>query len=130
VIYRLINSVPRADIAVATGMSYLFRTTGQVVGVSLSGALLQEVLKTELRKRITDEDLISTIRHQSSLIKTLPKHHQEAAIDSYEIALRYAFLFGIASAVCTAICCFLMDNRKLPDVAKESPSSPSQQEEQ
>lgn len=108
-------------------MSYLFRTTGQVVGVSLSGALLQEVLKTELRKRITDEDLISTIRHQSSVIKTLPKDYQEAAIDSYEIALRYAFLFGLASAVCTAICCFLMDNRKLPEVAK---GTSSQQEEQ
>jgi hypothetical protein len=61
--------VSRTDIAVATGskladllsfdvrltysVTYLFRTTGQVIGVSLSGALVQGVLLRELRQRIT-----------------------------------------------------------------------------
>jgi len=31
----------------------LFRSTGQVIGVSLSGALVQGVLVRELKKRIT-----------------------------------------------------------------------------
>lgn len=34
-------------------VTYLFRTTGQVLGVSLSGALVQSVLLHQLRKRIT-----------------------------------------------------------------------------
>lgn len=34
-------------------VTYLFRTTGQVLGVSLSGALLQAVLTRKLRERIT-----------------------------------------------------------------------------
>lgn len=35
-------------------VTYLFRTTGQVLGVSLSGALVQSVLLHQLRKRITE----------------------------------------------------------------------------
>jgi hypothetical protein len=36
-------------------VSYLFRTTGQVLGVSLSGALTQAILAKELGERITGE---------------------------------------------------------------------------
>lgn len=36
-------------------VSYLFRTTGQVLGVSLSGALTQAILSKELGERITGE---------------------------------------------------------------------------
>ena len=49
----MIANVAKEDIAVATGITYLFRTTGQVLGVSLSGALLQAILAKQLRKRIT-----------------------------------------------------------------------------
>ena len=34
-------------------VTYLFRTAGQVIGVSLSGALLQAVLAAKLKERIT-----------------------------------------------------------------------------
>ena len=49
----MIANVAKEDIAIVTGISYLFRTTGQVVGVSLSAALLQAILAKQLRKRIT-----------------------------------------------------------------------------
>ncbi|CUA76812.1 Multidrug resistance protein fnx1 [Schizosaccharomyces pombe 972h-] [Rhizoctonia solani] len=61
----LIASVDKKDYAVATGISYLFRTTGQVLGVSLSGALIQAVLVSSLRKRIQGpgaEKIIQNIR--------------------------------------------------------------------
>lgn len=68
----MIASVTKEDLAVATGsesmpildihcstcadcfdvVTYLFRTTGQVLGVSLSGALLQSILAAKLRERI------------------------------------------------------------------------------
>jgi hypothetical protein len=111
-------------------MSYLFRTTGQVIGVSSSGALLQAILKTELRKRIDDEDLISTIRHQSSIVSTLPHHQQQAAIDSYQVALRYVFVLAFCSAVATCISCFFMEDRRLPDAAITAvQQSPREEEE-
>ena len=70
IMQALISSVDREDIAVATGsrfktfntnktltesslpVSYLFRTSGQVLGVSLTGALAQNILRNELRERI------------------------------------------------------------------------------
>ncbi|UZJ51579.1 hypothetical protein CBS101457_000899 [Exobasidium rhododendri] len=122
----LINSVPRSDIAVATGMSYLFRTTGQVIGVSSSGALLQFILKKELHKRIKDESLISAIRHQSSIIRTLPDDIQQAAIESYSVALRFVFILALCSAIATSVSCFFMEDRRLPDAKKSSVTSAPQ----
>lgn len=52
----MIAGVYREDMAVATGITYLFRTTGQVLGVSLSGAILQGVLLQRLRVRISGSD--------------------------------------------------------------------------
>jgi hypothetical protein len=49
----MIASVRKDDMAVATGITYLFRTTGQVLGVSLGGAVLQAVLIQKLHARIT-----------------------------------------------------------------------------
>lgn len=68
----MIGGVYKEDMAVATGsefhtltvmtgklivyitkVTYLFRTTGQVLGVSLSGTLVQSVLLDQLKKRIT-----------------------------------------------------------------------------
>jgi hypothetical protein len=49
----IIASVDRADMATATGLTYLFRYVGQVVGVASSASLLQAVLNTELHKRFT-----------------------------------------------------------------------------
>lgn len=111
-------------------MSYLFRTTGQVVGVSLSGALLQAVLKKQLRKRINDEDLISNIRNQSSIIVDLPNHLRQEAIESYVIALRSVFLFGLAAAIATCFCCFLIENRKLPEMSRVTQDNSPRQEEE
>ncbi|EGO01838.1 hypothetical protein SERLA73DRAFT_71001 [Serpula lacrymans var. lacrymans S7.3] len=57
----MIASVYKEDMAVATGITYLFRTTGQVLGVSLSGAILQEVLLRKLRERIRGPGSIEII---------------------------------------------------------------------
>ena len=68
-IQAMIASVKKEEMAVATGskasilcyladvdctfpVTYLFRTTGQVLGVSLSGAILQAVLTMKLQERI------------------------------------------------------------------------------
>lgn len=55
VLIALIASVDRKDMATATGLSYLFRYCGQVVGVAISSSLLQSVLTSELKSRITGE---------------------------------------------------------------------------
>lgn len=48
----LVASVSRAEMATATGLSYLCRYSGQVIGVAVSSSVLQAVLASELRRRI------------------------------------------------------------------------------
>lgn len=144
----IINSVERDEVAIATGMSYMFRYSGQVVGVSLAGVILQGTLKNELRRRIAGEgseevrffplsycfvsfslflpffsspihffllQLISKIRHQSSIIPTLPSKLAKEAIQSYEKALFYVFIFCAAMSIATMLCCLCIEDQVLPD---------------
>ncbi|GAA5892113.1 hypothetical protein JCM5296_004065 [Sporobolomyces johnsonii] len=102
----LIASVDRTEMATATGLTYLFRYVGQVVGVACSASVLQAVLTSELHKRITGkgaEKVIEKIRHVATSIPSLPPHQQQAARDSYNSALRAVFLLNLA----VAVVCFL-----------------------
>ncbi|KAF7359047.1 MFS general substrate transporter [Mycena sanguinolenta] len=87
----LIASVPRDDIPLATGISYLFRTMGQVLGVSLSATLTQTLLARNLRARIADEDTVAKILDSTAYIHTLPADLQVKATTSWALALRTVF---------------------------------------
>lgn len=122
----LINSVPRSDVAVATSMSYMARNTGQILGVSGGGTLFQALLKSQLRKKITGKDadkIISEIRHKSTIVPTLPKHLQEAAVESYAYALRWVFIGIAIVSVGTVIGCAFIEDKELPNYENSKPSS-------
>ncbi len=122
----LINSVPRADVAVATSMSYMARNTGQILGVSGGGTLFQALLKRQLRQRITGKDadkIISEIRHKSSIVPELPKHLQEAAVASYSYALRWVFIGIAVVSVGTVIGCAFIEDKELPNYEDAKPTS-------
>ncbi|GAA6047387.1 hypothetical protein JCM3770_001279 [Rhodotorula araucariae] len=102
----LIASVDRSDMATATGLTYLFRYVGQVVGVASSASMLQAVLTSQLTARITGPDapsIIDQIRHVATSIPTLAPAVQAAARESYRLALRAVFLLNLG----VAIACFL-----------------------
>jgi len=118
----LIASVPKEDMAVATGISYLFRTTGQVLAVSLSGALVQAVITKELHQRITGpgaEEIILRIRHNTDLISTLEPALKKAAVDSYAIALRAVFICQTAMAILTVLSSLAIEENPLPGSLEE-----------
>ncbi|EJT97595.1 vacuolar amino acid permease [Dacryopinax primogenitus] len=113
----LIASVDRADLAVATGISYLFRTTGQVLGVSLSSAVVQGLLNKYLHERITgpgSKELIERIRHSTALIPTLDPPTQAAAVDSYAQALRVVFILQTVISFLTFLCTLPIQENPLP----------------
>ncbi|TFK99106.1 vacuolar amino acid permease [Pterulicium gracile] len=105
----MIASVRKDDMAVATGITYLFRTTGQVLGVSLGGAVLQSVLLQNLRARITGPGAAEVRRswlfcesldeHSTSIIPDLEPALGGAAVDSYAGALRVVFICQAACAM-------------------------------
>ncbi|KAF4620026.1 hypothetical protein D9613_005492 [Agrocybe pediades] len=128
----MIVGVYKEDMAVATGITYLFRTTGQVLGVSLSGAILQAVLLQKLRERITGPDaaqdletwtlndvensvqIIYDIRHAAEIIPTLEPTLRKAAVDSYADALRVVFIFQAALSTLGFLACLPIQESVLP----------------
>ncbi|BEJ10681.1 hypothetical protein CspHIS471_0101030 [Cutaneotrichosporon sp. HIS471] len=106
----MLNSVPKSQIAVATGFVFVFRSLGQVFGVGMSGAVFQASLAAELGKRFSDPkvrhsclwltpQLIDALRRASKTIKRLPAPGRALAVAAYGAALRNTFLFGLAGAV-------------------------------
>ena len=134
----MIANVAREDAATATGILFLFRTTGQVLGVSLSGAIVQAVLTVQLRKRITGPEasevwlslsfqppahpaypraqIIERIKRTTTIIPELPTPLREAAIDSYAVALKVVFICQVACSVLAFLWCLPIEERPLPCV--------------
>jgi len=118
----MIAGVVKEDMAVATGITYLFRTTGQVLGVSLSGAILQAVLLQKLRMRIqgpNSAEIIYEIRHSAASIPNLDPRWRQAAVDSYADALRAVFIFQAAMAFLAFLSCLPIEENSLPGTQQE-----------
>ncbi|KAG8881415.1 hypothetical protein FRB97_009610 [Tulasnella sp. 331] len=118
----IIASVDREDLAVATGVTYLFRTTGQVIGVSLSGALLQSLLVKNLRERITGPgaaDTIQSIRRSITIIPHLDPQTRRAAIESYANSLRAVYFAQMCFAIISFLCCLPIEENPLPGTMAE-----------
>lgn len=76
-------------------VSYLFRATGSVLGISITTATLQNSLKKELPKYITGPDadeIISHIRSDVAYIRTLKGQVREGAISAYQDSMRLTFV--------------------------------------
>ncbi|KAK0191260.1 vacuolar amino acid permease [Armillaria mellea] len=113
----MIAGVFKEDMAVATGITYLFRTTGQVLGVSLSGAILQAILLHQLRVRIQgpgSAEIINEIRHSTAVIPTLEPRLFEAAVHSYADALRVVFICQAAWNFMAFLACLPIQENHLP----------------
>ncbi|KAJ7781416.1 major facilitator superfamily domain-containing protein [Mycena metata] len=109
----MIAGVVKEDMAVATGITYLFRTTGQVLGVSLSGAILQAVLLQKLRMRIQGPNS-AEVGHSAASIPNLDPRWRQAAVDSYADALRAVFIFQAAMAFLAFLSCLPIEENSLP----------------
>lgn len=113
-------SVPREDMATAVGAVYLFRTTGQVIGVSLSGTLFQAILIKQLRERMPGSNasiIIGAVRRNAGLVRSLEGAQRQAAVDSFAIALRTVFICQAALSLLTVLCTLPIEERPLLQVS-------------
>ncbi|KAF7363142.1 MFS general substrate transporter [Mycena venus] len=114
----LIASIPPNDIPLATGLSYLFRGTGEVLGVSLSAALTQTLLARELRRRMVydgADEIIAKILASTAYIHTLPTELQEKATASWMRALHIVFQCQMVVAVCLFLSALPIEELPLQD---------------
>ena len=103
----MISAVEHKYQAVITAASYAFRSTGSTIGITIAGAVYQNILTKELRQRYGGmeggEEVIRHIRDSLRYIERLPKGwDREVVLDVYMDAFRGAFLAGLGLAVLAA----------------------------
>ncbi|KAK5045205.1 hypothetical protein LTR84_009538 [Exophiala bonariae] len=100
----MISAVDHEHQAVVTAASYAFRSTGSTIGITVAGAVFQNILTAELRDAYGalpgSEGVIKRIRDSLDSVKHLPKGWDRAVVmQIYMDALRGAFLAGLGLAV-------------------------------
>lgn len=121
----LIASVAPTEMAAATGVTYLFRATGSVLGISLSGAILQNRLQHNLEAVGLSAKTIAAIRQDVSFIKRLDHKTKVVAIAAMQKAFRVVFI-GIAGAGLIAfIALWFVPEHDLPG---KKPAAPQREE--
>ncbi|EPS42105.1 hypothetical protein H072_3827 [Dactylellina haptotyla CBS 200.50] len=122
------------DQAVATAVSYLFRSLGSVVGVSLSSTLLQgdlrSTLRTELKGMVGKDEVEEIVRNATGsleFLKELKPNVRTLVIRAYEQAVRYPFLMALVLPALAVVSSFFIIEQPLK--GKTSPgSTPSESE--
>ncbi|KAK3063025.1 hypothetical protein LTS18_002892, partial [Coniosporium uncinatum] len=98
----LISAVSHADQAVATSASYAFRSTGSTIGITIAGAVFQNMLKKQLHARLDGmkgaDEIIARLRDSIDEIKNVPSSIRNDVLQAYIVSLRsvWAVLLGLA----------------------------------
>ncbi|KAF8960437.1 member of the major facilitator superfamily [Flammula alnicola] len=99
----LIANAGQADQAIATAVSYLFRSLGSVVGLSIGSTLVQGTLRSALQRRLSGADvneIIRKVRESLKYMDELDPYTQSAVRGSYEEAIHVTFWFSVILAAC------------------------------
>ena len=106
----LIANASPEDQAVATACSYLFRSLGSVVGLSLSATVVQQSLRNQLRDRLESgkdaDQIMQEVRESLDYIKTLEPGVREIVRQCYGSATRAGFglMLGIVAFAMLSSC--------------------------
>jgi predicted MFS family arabinose efflux permease len=110
------NADPK-DQAVATACTYLFRSLGSVVGVSLSATIVQQTLRTQLRENLKSREeadkIVDRVRQNLDYIKELDPLTKEIVKGCYQKATSASFGLGIAFVSAALVASFWMKEKKL-----------------
>lgn len=113
----VIANADQKDQAVATACTYLFRSLGSVVGVSLSATIVQQSLRTQLRENLKSgkeaDKIVDKVRQSLDYIKTLEPHTREIVRRCYQKATGASFGLGIAFVGAALAASFWMREKKL-----------------
>ncbi|KAF2402803.1 MFS multidrug transporter [Trichodelitschia bisporula] len=113
----LIANAGHSDQAVATACSYLFRSLGSVFGVSMSAALANQVLRTELRKELHSgrraEEIAERVRESLEYLKDLEPAVREVVRKCYDKSTRAAFGLQVSIVFGAAVAAFWIREKKL-----------------
>jgi MFS family permease len=113
----VIANIDPKDQAIATACTYLFRSLGSVVGVSLGSTLVQQVLRRRLRAGLDSgseaDKIVERVRQSLDFIKELEPHTRAIVMRCYEKATTAAFGLTIAYMSMALIASFWIRETKL-----------------
>ncbi|KAI0049444.1 MFS general substrate transporter [Auriscalpium vulgare] len=117
----LVANAGPADQAVATAISYLSRSMGGVIGISMGGTLIQNTLRKLLHARFVHHDLdveeiIRQVRASLTYIDQLEPVVRDVVRSSYHEALRSAFLFSISFSCCAFVAAWFIHQVNLSEI--------------
>ncbi|KAI0755674.1 MFS general substrate transporter [Fomes fomentarius] len=112
----LVANAGPEDQAIATAVSYLFRSLGSVVGLSVGTTLTQDVLRQSLRKRLSGGDvdeIIRRVRESLEYIGELEPAVRVKVVRAYQDGLQAAFWFTVVLTALTVVTAFYIKEKPL-----------------
>ncbi|KIV91981.1 hypothetical protein PV10_06466 [Exophiala mesophila] len=100
----MISAVDHEYQAVITAASYAFRSTGSTIGITIAGAVFQNILTDELKAQYGSwpgsDEAIDAIRRSLDALNHLPPGwDRDLVLEIYMHALRGAFFAGLGLAI-------------------------------
>ena len=100
------NAAPE-DQAIATACSYLFRSLGSVVVLSLAASVVQQSLRDQLQEHFNNGkdvgEIVKRIRESLEYVKTLEPAKQDVVRQCYGTSTRNGFIFVLGIAFCAML---------------------------
>ncbi|KAL8650581.1 MAG: hypothetical protein Q9226_005086 [Calogaya cf. arnoldii] len=111
------SAVKVEEQALVTSLSYIFRSTGAVMGVAIGSAVYQWVLDSNLWSKLGSidnaADIIQGVKDSMEKISTLPDALQTVVRGSYMVALTATFVTTVGFAAMALISGLLVKELKL-----------------
>ncbi|CAG8898069.1 unnamed protein product [Penicillium egyptiacum] len=112
----LISNATYEDQAVVTACSYLFRSLGSVIGLSLSSTVVQQVLRNRLKSGLRDskniDQIVEGVRQSLDFIKTLDPATARIVRDSYGWSTNKGFAFLVCVVFFALLSsCFIRESK-------------------
>ena len=100
------NATPE-DQAIVTACSYLFRSLGSVVGLSLAASVVQQSLRMQLQAHLNKgeqaDDIVRNVRESLEYVNGLSPGLQDIVRRCYGTATRHGFMFMFCLILCSTI---------------------------
>ncbi|KAE9373623.1 MFS general substrate transporter [Stipitochalara longipes BDJ] len=113
----VISAVAREEQALATSVSFVFRSVGSTLGVTLSSVIFQSTLKSALWKRLDNlqdaEAIIAQIRGNFEELSQVDSSIRTQVVDSYMVALKAVFATAFGMSGLAALASLFMRENKL-----------------
>ncbi|KAI9762829.1 MAG: hypothetical protein M4579_000182 [Chaenotheca gracillima] len=113
----LISNSSQADQAIATACSYLFRSLGSVVGLSINAAVVQQSLRLQLNDRLGSgkeaEEIVRKVRESLEYVKKLDPDTRKLVAQCYMAATRASFILCMCIVFCAMLSAFMIREKKL-----------------